>query len=112
MFRWRCPRCGNAPIYQASGKLHDRCLSCDLLFNREPGYFIGALYFSYAMASALLGAIFLLVWNLAPTWDPMWHAIFAAACLLPVAPTITRFSRVIWLYFDHWAWPLPTDEST
>src|SRR5260370_21128589 len=52
----RCPRCRIGGIFQYSifrgfPKMCERCGICDLKFEREPGYFLGAMYFSFAMRS-------------------------------------------------------------
>ncbi|MGA7269579.1 MAG: DUF983 domain-containing protein [Acidimicrobiia bacterium] len=41
--RLRCPRCGARGIFASFFELHDRCPSCGLLFEREPGYWVGAM---------------------------------------------------------------------
>jgi len=34
--------------------MHDRCPGCGLHFNREPGYFLGAMYISYGLGLAVI----------------------------------------------------------
>ncbi|MBI2555767.1 MAG: hypothetical protein HYV92_15375 [Candidatus Rokubacteria bacterium] len=46
--RLRCPRCGHAPIFRGWFVLLARCPLCGLAFEREPGYFVGAMYVNYA----------------------------------------------------------------
>ncbi|HSM45298.1 MAG TPA: DUF983 domain-containing protein [Acidimicrobiia bacterium] len=40
--RRRCPRCG-APAFDSWFRLKDYCTSCGLEFEREPGYWVGAV---------------------------------------------------------------------
>lgn len=86
-------------------KMNPRCPTCNLLFEREPGYFMGALYVSYALA-----IVFLLIglWigsTLLPSLDLGWIVLICAACFVPFVPVVTRYARVIWIFFDRWAWP-------
>jgi hypothetical protein len=72
---------------------------------REEGYFIGAMYFSYALAIVLLTGFFFLWYLLFPELNVNWLALLATLSFLPLAPMTYRYSRVIWVYFDRWAWP-------
>src|SRR5438552_15803247 len=44
----RCPRCLQGPIYERGMTMHARCPVCGLRLEREQGYFMGAMYISYA----------------------------------------------------------------
>ena len=79
--------------------MNDRCPACDLLFNREPGYFLGAMYISYALALALFFALGVILWVLT-RWRLTSVAIGAVLLCLPFAPMLTFLSRVLWIYLD------------
>jgi len=104
ILRQRCPRCRRGRIFRYSifrgfPKMQERCSVCDLKFEREPGYFLGAMYVSYALALAIIAMIAVLLWSLTGWWitkDTIW----AAVLFLPLAPTITLFARVLWIYLD------------
>lgn len=81
------------------------CPVCHLVFERERGYFIGAMYFSYALAIPFVG-LFLLLWYLLLPDLHLWlQTLLAIITFLPFVPMLYRYSRVLWLYFDRWAWP-------
>ena len=105
MLRQRCPRCREGKIFRNLLDMHERCPVCDLKWEKEQGYFLGAMYFSYALAIAFLLAAYLLIQWLLPGLHSMWAATLALVCFLPVVPFIFRWSRVLWIWFDHWAWP-------
>jgi hypothetical protein len=85
--------------------MHDTCPNCGLVFEREPGYFMGAMYISYTLAMAVMG-VFMLGWHLMlPDWDLGIIVLLAGATFVPLVPITFRYSRVIWMHFDHWAWP-------
>jgi uncharacterized protein (DUF983 family) len=107
----RCPRCCEGKIYAGGMKMNPRCPVCDLLFEREPGYFLGAMYISYGMASAFLLMGLLLLHELLPDVDLGWIVLMCTALFIPFVPMVTRYSRVMWIYFDRWAWPSRPGES-
>ena len=70
----RCPRCGGAPLFTGLVRMPPRCPVCGLLFEREAGYFIGAIYINYGLTVGLaLAGYFLLEAWLAP--HPGWQVL-------------------------------------
>src|SRR5712671_2207503 len=88
----RCPRCRSGNIFRKSlflfPKMHERCPTCDLKFEREPGYFLGAMYVSYALGLVIITLIAALLWFLTGWWITK-DAIWAVVLFLPLAPTTT-----------------------
>lgn len=79
--------------------MNARCPVCDLRFEREPGYFLGAMYISYGLAVLLIVSMAAVLWAITGWWitrDTIW----AVVLFLPLAPAVTYFSRVLWIYFD------------
>ena len=79
--------------------MHERCEDCDLKFEREPGYFLGAMYVSYGLALATIAMIAALLWSISSrsiVKDIAWACIL----FLPLAPSLTLFARVLWIYLD------------
>ena len=107
----RCPRCRIGRIFQSSifrgfPKMCERCSICDLKFEREPGYFLGAMYLSFALGVLVMAPIATFLWYLTGWW--VTKVVFWAAILfLPFAPTITLFARVLWIYLDQRIDPEP-----
>jgi uncharacterized protein (DUF983 family) len=105
IWKKQCPRCLFGPIYQTGMKMNERCPECGLLLEREQGYFMGALYISYTLATLCLGVGTYLLSLLLPGWDLGWVILIAGLLFIPFVPAVTRYSRVIWIHFDRWAWP-------
>jgi len=79
--------------------MHERCPQCGLKFEREPGYFVGAMYISYILSIPPCLVILLLVWRMTHwPFDTVVLATFIA--YLPLVPLVTRYARVLWIYFD------------
>ncbi len=104
ILRQRCPRCRMGSIFRYSvfrgfPKMHERCPVCDLKFEREPGYFLGAMYVSYALGLVIIAIVAAFLWVVTGWWitkDTVW----AVVLFLPLAPTTTLFARVLWIYLD------------
>ena len=110
--RQLCPRCRSGRIFRSNvywgvdwgvywgfPKMNDRCPDCGLRFNREPGYFLGAMYISYGLGLALVFAFGAILWVLTH-WRFNQVVIWAVVCFLPFAPMLTFLSRVLWIYLD------------
>ena len=97
--RLRCPRCGGTPLYAAWFTMHDRCARCGLVYEREQGYFVGAIYVNYAMTIALaLGTPLVLDWTLGVPLTVQLVVAVGAAALAPLL--FFRWSRAVWLAVD------------
>jgi uncharacterized protein (DUF983 family) len=105
LLRQRCPRCREGRIFQGSVAMNPSCPVCGLLFEREEGYFLGAMYISYGISVFFLGLGTLAGTLLLPRWDVFLVCLLATVVYLPLVPLVFRYSRVIWIYFDRWAWP-------
>jgi hypothetical protein len=79
--------------------MHPRCPVCGLNFNREPGYFLGAMYISYGLAVPLMLAFFLLFWRFTE-WKFSTLMLASFLALLPFTPLLTLFARVLWIHLD------------
>lgn len=101
-----CPICGKGKIFETKGsllrlkapKMHERCSECNYRFDKEPGYFFGAMYISYGLAIAELVPVFLIfAWFLPLAW--IFTLMFAV--LLVTMFFNFRFSRVLWIHIFH-----------
>lgn len=79
--------------------MREACAACGLRFEREPGFFVGAMYVSYALALAA-GAPLCVALVAADV--PLGRTLLAlTAELLLLLPLLFRYSRVIWLHVEH-----------
>ena len=79
--------------------MRDSCAVCGLKFEREEGYFVGAMLIDYGLGLAIFAAIGSAIWYLAH-WPLEKTALVAFLVFLPLTPTLTRFGRVLWIYLD------------
>lgn len=95
----RCPRCLEGRIWRGAFTMNEPCPVCGLRFEREPGYWTGAMVASYALGVPILLAIVGGVWLLT-RWDLIPVLLVADAAFLAAVPFVWRTSRVVWLYLD------------
>ena len=101
IFRQRCPRCLKGKVFGGFIKMNENCPECGYHFEREQGYFLGAMYASYFLSVPAVG---LLTWAINEWLVPSWtleQAIFLAAPpFILVSPLLFRYSRVVWMHMD------------
>ncbi len=100
VLRQRCPRCRRGPVFRGWVAMYPTCPVCGHRFEREPGYFTGAMYVSYALAVPTFAVAFLLARRLVPGWSDTAILPVALIPFLPLVPVIVRYSRVIWMHLD------------
>jgi uncharacterized protein (DUF983 family) len=98
-----CPRCRAGRIFRRSvflfPAMYEYCPACGLKFEREEGYFLGAMYIGYILALGTIAALAVLLWSLFG-WTFNKTVIIAVLLFLPLAPALTVMSRVLWIYLD------------
>jgi uncharacterized protein (DUF983 family) len=54
----RCPRCGVGPLFHGLFSMRSACPACGLSFAREPGFYLGSIYFNYGFTVVLTGSLY------------------------------------------------------
>ncbi len=98
--RLRCPRCGRTPLFQGRFTMHERCAACGLRYEREQGYFVGAIYINYALTvAAAAGTVFAIEAVVGLTLAQELTLAVALAALVPLV--FFRYARSLWLSLDY-----------
>jgi len=80
--------------------MHERCAVCGLVYEREQGYFVGAIYLNYAAAVAVaFGTVLGLDWTVGLTLRQQLGLGIALVTLVPLV--FFRYARSLWLAVDH-----------
>lgn len=105
LLKGKCPQCEKKDIFKSKGNLlalqipemHKNCEACHFKFEKEPGFFFGAMFVSYAVTAAEFIAAFVIS-----------HFIFGLSLLMSFLVVVTisillstfnfRLSRSIWIY--------------
>ena len=94
----------SGPVFDGVFKMHRRCPICRLEYEREQGYFIGAMYISYGMAMALSVMVFLVVVQFLGS-SMVVFVITLVLLLALLSPFLVRYSRILWMHFDQFLDP-------
>ncbi len=103
--RLKCPRCGAGSLYEKPFRMRLNCKYCDLKFEREQGYFVGAIYINYAATVLIAVPGFFIL-------DAFTNITINQQLALWIPFTIIfpllffHHSRSFWLVLDHWLNPV------
>lgn len=105
ILKGRCPKCKNEKIFQKKGnlllfkipKMKSKCKSCDYLFEKEAGFFFGAMFVSYGLIVAEAITVFVILKAL--LGFSIINTFIGIIVLITLIGTINyRLSRIIWIY--------------
>lgn len=101
----RCPRCRSGNVFKFRifrilkfRQANEKCPICGVKFESEPGFFWGAMYFSYALTVGMfivIGAIFFKVYDDPPLAPMILTSLFFAVL---TSPFVFRLSRLMMIY--------------
>jgi len=96
----RCPDCGLGPLYRSLFRMNTHCDYCGLIYEREQGYFIGAIYLNVIATESLLMGTLLIYGLITGRFDQTILTVLIVLAM--VAPLIFfHHSRSLWLSIDH-----------
>lgn len=107
IFKGRCPVCHEGKVFTYSSvfhpkkfdKMEESCSCCGHKYEREVGFFYGAMYVGYALSVAFSVATFVLTY-LIYSETPYWvYIINILTVLVGLAPVTFRGGRLIWINF-------------
>ena len=104
ILREKCPKCEEGKVFSEKGnifllrlpKMNATCSHCQHKFEKEPGYFFGSMFVSYAVTVAEMILFFLI----ANQFIASYLTIVVLIGLLSIIMSTFnfRFSRMIWIY--------------
>jgi uncharacterized protein (DUF983 family) len=102
--RLRCPRCGMGSLYAKPFRMRSNCAQCGLKFEREQGYFVGAIYVNYtATVMIAMPGFFILDALTGMAINRQLSIWIPFAIIFPIL--FFHHSRSLWLAIDHWLNP-------
>lgn len=110
--RRRCPRCGSRGTFESYFKLRERCPACGYQFERESGYWVGAITINMVVAEATFFGVFLAVVLLTMPgvdWGPLLLVAFGTNAVVPVL--FYPFSKTVWMAVDLYFHPYKKEEE-
>lgn len=106
VFTNTCPQCHQGKVFKFKNpfspkhfsEMHETCSSCELKYEKEVGFFYGAMYVSYALTSGFFIVSFVIdqLYFQSAAWKLITFLIVSFLVLMPLT---YRLSRLIWLNF-------------
>lgn len=106
--RQRCPVCGRGKIFAGFFKTYEKCPVCGFEFEREPGYYSGAMAVNLVISELLIAIIAV---PLAASQVVPIPTLIILGVTLPVLLPILfyRPTKSLWMSFDHFIHPVGSD---
>ena len=97
----RCARCGSGHLFKRWFTMVDDCPRCGLHFEREAGYWVGALAINIIIVGGLFAVAFVVALVLTAPDIPVVPMLAVIIPLMIIVPTFTYpFSKTIWVAVD------------
>lgn len=108
--RLRCPLCGVGKLFRGLFRMNAYCPHCGISLQREPGFFLGSIYFNYGLTALITAIAYpVLMFNGVPD-KYLVPATLSFALLFPL--WFFRYARSLWLGFDQYMDPRPGEWGT
>lgn len=110
----RCPMCGKGKLFKNWLTMYENCPVCHFHYEREPGYFTGAMAINLVISELIVTAYVFPVAVLAgmyPATTPTIPLLLIGAPMTVLLPLLFyRHSRGFWMSTDHRLNPVVSDE--
>lgn len=103
--RLKCPVCGDSLIIQSPFRIRHHCPRCRTLYQREDGFFVGALTINVVTTEVIILGLYLACILLLNSYQTILVILFVVGLLFPIA--FYHHSWSIWLSLDHLVERLP-----
>ena len=95
----QCPVCWSAPMFKSPWAMQPRCPHCGHEFDRGNGYFLGAMFFSYALVVLLEAPLLAVTYWLSRSW--ITCLVVGVIAVLPLGPLLALpVSRWLWVTIE------------
>jgi uncharacterized protein (DUF983 family) len=99
-FGLKCPQCAEGSLFQKRFKMFTHCTVCNLKFEREQGYFIGAMYINYGATVLLAFPGYFIFEVFTPIPFLLNFGVWGfVSAVFPIF--FYRYSKSLWLNFDY-----------
>lgn len=110
IFKMKCPRCQEGDFFvshpydlKKAGDTHEHCSNCDLKYSREPGFYYGAMYVSYALGVALFVTLWVSFNLFFTEVNAGIQVLVVSVASIVLAPYFYALSKIIWanIFFSY-----------
>jgi uncharacterized protein (DUF983 family) len=100
-FRRRCPWCGGRGVFQSWFELKPDCPTCGYRFEREEGYWVGAMIVIMAMIEIAFGLLMVLGIGLTYPDVPWTPLLVVGLALMVIVPILGYpLAKLLWIAVD------------
>ncbi|MFN5912551.1 MAG: DUF983 domain-containing protein [Bacteroidota bacterium] len=99
----KCPRCHEGTFFESYfydlphvGDVKEKCDHCGLEFEKEPGFFYGAMYVAYALAVATFVTLWVSMSLFFPFLSTGWQIGVVLTSIVVLSPALFGLSKIIW----------------
>lgn len=103
ILKFKCPRCQEGDFFISKpydmkhvGDFHKNCPSCGLKYEKEPGFYYGAMYVAYALGVALFVTLWVSFNLFFENVSIGWQIGIIVLATLILTPYIYALSKIIW----------------
>jgi uncharacterized protein (DUF983 family) len=94
-----CPVCHKGRIFRGFFMMNPRCPHCGEVFEKESGYFVGAMIASYFLGVFLaLPVLLLSIFRF--ELEAAWAITLCIGQTLLMQPFLFRYSRILWIQLE------------
>jgi uncharacterized protein (DUF983 family) len=94
----RCPRCGKSKLFQRGFKMYEHCPACGWVFEREEGYWTGAMALNLVASELVVVAVVIPLVALRVSLLPLFAIGLPLTALFPLL--FYRHSKSFWMSID------------
>ena len=111
----RCPVCLDGKVFHSFLGMNKRCPECDIVFERESGYFLSSMFVAYVIGFLVLAPVALGLYILSVSGKMQVSGLLFGTVIIGLTavlwPAIFRYSRVIWMHADQLMDPRTIDRG-
>lgn len=103
IFHMKCPRCQEGDFFEShpydlkkAGDVLKECPKCHLKYSKEPGFYYGAMYVSYALGVALFVTLWTSFNLFFPFVNVYWQVGIIVMASVLLGPYLYALSKIIW----------------
>ena len=103
IFYFKCPSCCEGDFFISHpynlsriGDLYKQCSSCKTKFSKEPGFYYGAMYVSYAFAVALSFLVYVIFELVVVSYEIKTFIIAYSILVVFLSPYLYALSKIFW----------------
>ena len=105
MSQGRCPQCREGKMFKYPSwrvdkfsEMYEKCPTCGLKFEVEPGFWFGAMFISYANTVGLLVVLGVSIFYIFNDPPMLYYIIPVTILSLVTVPFNFRISRIVYIY--------------